>query len=107
MRAEGAVIGRNVVTRAAVLLLLAGACTSEDVGSSDKSGTGATSGAGVPAAGGSGRAAGGAAGIDTAGSRATTDRAGSVVAPGPGKVPGTPGTAAGDSAAGKGKGARP
>ncbi|MFN2563604.1 MAG: hypothetical protein ABR499_01165 [Gemmatimonadaceae bacterium] len=83
-----------------VALVAITACTSEDVGNRDKSGTGATTGTGS-------QAAGGAAGIDTAGGRVTTDRAGSAVAPGPGKIPGTPGTTAADSPAAKTRSARP
>ena len=100
MRAENVAIGRRAA-RIVVALLLAGACTNEDVGGSNKSGSGATSGVG------GGQAAGGAAGVDTAGGRVNTDRAGSAVAPGPGQIPGTPGAVAGDSAAAKARATRP
>jgi hypothetical protein len=69
------------------------ACTSEDVG-----GKGTRDSA--SSVGGSSQAAGGAAGIDTAGANVSTERSGSAVAPGPGRVPGTPGALTGDSAGG-------
>ena len=93
---------------ATILLLwaaLAGrACTSEDVGESEKSGTGTTSGVSGQAAGGS---VGGAAGLDTAGGRVNTSPSGSLVVPGPGGVPGAAGARAADTAVGKSKSAKP
>ena len=81
-------------TLVAALLTLA-ACTREDVG-----GKGASDSA--SAAGGTSQAGGGAAGIDTAGTKVNTERSGSAVAPGPGRVPGTPGALTSDSTGGGG-----
>jgi hypothetical protein len=83
-----------------LLLLVAPACSNEDVGDDAKSGTGATSGVGAAAAG-------GAAGVDTAGTRVNPGSAGSAVAPGPGQIPGSPGAATSDSGTAKTKTARP
>jgi hypothetical protein len=58
------------------------------------------------ATGGASQPAGGAAGIDTAGTKVSTERSGSAVAPGPGRVPGTPGALTGDSAGGGGTSGR-
>jgi hypothetical protein len=71
------------------------ACSNGDVGGRADSGS----------AGASAQAAGGAAGIDTAGTKVNTERSGSAVAPGPGRIPGTPGALTGDSAGG-GRGAK-
>ncbi len=86
---------RLTVSGALVAAALAvAACKSEDVGESEKGDTASPT-------------VGGAAGIDTAGTRVNTERTGSVVAPGPGQIPGTPGAIAGDSAAAKTRATRP
>ncbi len=71
------------------------ACTREDAGSRGTRDS-------ASAAGGTSQAAGGAAGVDAAATKVSTERSGSAVAPGPGRVPGTPGALTGDRAGGGG-----
>ena len=103
MRRTDSLVRRRTLGAALVVgTIVLPACTSRDVG-----GKGTRDSASA-AAGGASQAAGGAAGIDSAGTQVSTERAGSAVAPGPGRVPGTPGALTGDSAGGgtRGSGAK-
>jgi len=75
MTGEPLNVGRRVALLITPFLLATAACTNEDVGEADKTGSGTTSGVGE-------RAAGGAGGVDTAGAPVNPNPAGSLVTPG-------------------------
>lgn len=87
--------------RTVPMVLVAAACAAGACGGGDVGGSLDTGSIGTGAVGGA------AAGIDTAAGKVNTGRTGSVVAPGPGQIPGTPGAVTGDSAAAKTKATRP